>query len=499
MNRSVLLVICDFFILTLLSFVQLDRPATTAPAAAANESARPAVSAPAMSNMVATLEAALELEKEQRDSLTNALAMTRAELDRRLRLLAEREQNLTQAQQKLAQSESEAKRLAEERGRLERAQAEAVASVKTLQQAFESTQKSTSELQGRLSDSTREAADAKARLEMVNAELKRRQDEAQSMEQKIAKLDESREVLRTEKQRLELNLKEIEVEARQARSEVTNLNTQLASVTAEKVQLVQTTALLATNVSTLAEQSSAIQEQIEKQIRLPANTIYGEFLSNRIEVALSALTRGALGQEVPRERKGATVLFRSGGAVYAALHIDTTPLRIWPPDAPWSSFAGSLSRSGKRVEPAQFGLLKVDPRIVLIPVDASLAASLGGKIYDVAPDASQFAEAVVVGAEEKYYGETAYRLSAETPGYIEMERSTFRRILGEFSPKRGDLVLSRTGLVLGIMVNGDHCLLLDKLETLPSFRIAPGNPANQNNQILRTAFGILEKQPYPVR
>lgn len=507
MNRSILLVIVDFFILTLLSFVQIDgtapeRPpgleetgtATTQAPAAADQ-----VSAPAMSNMLATLESALSLERQQRDALTNELALSKAELDRRLRLLAEREDRLTNTQQRLAQAETETRRLAEERARLEQARSEALASAQSLKQAFETTQKSADSLQDRLLDSTREAEAAKARLRAIEEELSRRTEEAREMQQRITKLDSATEVLRTDKEKLLVDLRQTEADARVARFEVTNLNRQLTAVTVEKAQLAETTARLATNVTTLAEQSTAIQEQIERQTRLPANTIYGDFLSNRIETAMSATTRGALGQEVARERSGATVLVRRGTNLFAMIHVESTPLRFWPPDAPWSGFQVRLDRKPGRLEPKEFALVRRDPRIALIPVTAEEASRLGSKVYEAAADPSQFAEAVVVGAEERYYGEANYRLTPDRPGYVEMERSTFRRLFGEFAPRKGDLAFTKTGLLLGILVNGDHCLLLDQLETLPTFRCGAGLTPAQNSQILRTAFAILEKQPYPLR
>src|SRR5690606_20676081 len=140
MSRSVLLVVCDFLILTLLSFVRFDSP----PASTTEEPEIVRdVSAPAMSNMVATLEAALEAERQRREVLTNALAAQSAELEQRLRMLSEREQHLSNIQQRLEQSESEARALAEERARLERSQQEALASVQALHRAFEVTQRGT--------------------------------------------------------------------------------------------------------------------------------------------------------------------------------------------------------------------------------------------------------------------------------------------------------------------------------------------------------------------
>ncbi len=526
MNRSILLVITDFLILTLLSFVQFDG-ASTEQASATEGPAQ--LSAPAMTNMLATLESALELERRQREALTNALAASNAELQRRMQLLAEREQRLTNTQERLDQAESEARRLAEERARLDRVKGEAMASVQALQQAFESTRKGTESLQDRLQTSTREAEAAKARLQAIEEELALRRSEARDMQQRIGKLDQAAETLRTDKERLLTDLRETEAQARVAKFEVTNLTQQLTVVSQEKAQIAQTAAQLATNVGELSLKSAAIQEQlqtqtvrsaaiqeqlqtqsvqaaaikerIDSQVRWSANAVYGDFLSNRVSTVISASTRGGFGQDVLRDKQGVTVLVRPAGGneVFAVLHVDSTPLRFWPPDAPWSGFGVRVSHGTAGVESRQFALVRREPRIVLIPVTEAQASALGARVYATAADPGQFSEAVVVGGEEKYYGEAAYRLNADRPGYVEMERSTFRRMMGEFAPRKGDLAFTKTGLLLGVMVNGDHCLLLERLETLPAFRCGSDSNPAQNGQIIRTAFGILEKQPAPLR
>ncbi len=504
MNRSVLLVICDFLILTLLSFVQFDATTTESGADTSTskaEAAAPAsgVSAPAMSNMLATLQSALELERVQREALTNALAASSAELSERLRLLAERESALSSVQQRLEKSESDAQRLADERARLDRSRAEAAAAVRELQVAFETTRRSADSLQDRLSDTTREAAAAKARLQAMEEEMVRKREETQVMQQQIRDLDATQDTLKEEKFKLTTELRLTEAEATVARREVTNLTQQLVTTGVEKAELIQTASRLATNVTVLSQESTAIREQIERQTRLPANLIYADYLTNRVRTAMTGTTRGALGQEVVRKRDASSVLVRVEGQVYAVLHLEQTALRLWPLDVPWTSFAGELSRGEGRLAAAEFGLLKRDPRVALVPVDANMISTLGARVYEVAKDPAQFADAVVIGGEESYYGECAFRLNAEHPGYVEMERSTFRRLLGDFAPRRGDLAFTKTGELLGILVNGEQCLLLDTSLVLPSFRCGERLDPSRSVTQIRTAQAILDRLPSGLR
>lgn len=503
MNRSVLLVICDFLILTLLSFVQFDATTTESAAEPKKEgpvaAAEGGVSAPAMSNMLATLQTALELERMQRQALTNELAATSAALSERLRLLAEREMALTNVQRRLERSETEAQRLADERARLDRARAEASAAVRELQMAFETTRRSADSLQERLSDTTREAASAKARLQAMEEEMGRRLEEAQTMQQQIRELDASQDALKEEKFRLTTELRVTEAQATVAREAVTNLTQQLVTTGQEKAELLQTAARLATNVTTLTEESTAIREKIEKQTRLSANLIYADYLTNRVRTEMSGTTRGALGQEVVRRREASSLFVRVDGRVWALLHLEQTPLRLWPVDAPWTAFSAELVRGDRRVKAGEFGLLARDPRVALIPVDASAVEALGARVYDVARDPAQFADAVVIGGDEAYYGESAFRLAPDANGYVQMERSSFRKLFGEFAPRRGDLALTKTGELLGILVNSDRCLVLDGAAFVGTFPCGDRLDAGANGAVVRAASAVLDRMPAGLR
>jgi hypothetical protein len=51
-----------------------------------------------------------------------------------------------------------------------------------------------------------------------------------------------------------------------------------------------------------------------------------------------------------------------------------------------------------------------------------------------------------------------------------MEKRAFRKLVGKFSPSKGDLVFSKTGELLGMMVNNDYCAVLSSIETTQKFR-----------------------------
>jgi hypothetical protein len=106
-------------------------------------------------------------------------------------------------------------------------------------------------------------------------------------------------------------------------------------------------------------------------------------------------------------------------------------------------------------------------------VTADQASALGVKVYPTALDPFKFPEAVLVNGGGKGYGEVGFKLDASQPGYVRVDNRFFKRLFGDFAPSRGDLVLSKTGELLGIMVNNDYCAVVNNF--LPARKIPTGD------------------------
>jgi hypothetical protein len=102
-----------------------------------------------------------------------------------------------------------------------------------------------------------------------------------------------------------------------------------------------------------------------------------------------------------------------------------------------------------------------EARINVVPLDTAAATAFGTRIYSTAKEPFRFSEAVLVGASGDYYGEVEFRLDPTTPGYVKMDKPVLGRLFGKFSPSAGDIVFSKTGEVLGVMVTNNYCVLLD--------------------------------------
>jgi hypothetical protein len=94
------------------------------------------------------------------------------------------------------------------------------------------------------------------------------------------------------------------------------------------------------------------------------------------------------------------------------------------------------------------------------------------------------------------YGEVPFKLDAQTPQYVRMDNRFFKRLAGEFTPSTGDLVFSKTGELLGIMVNDDFCAVIDNF--LPARTIKTGEkvPDQRTGAILNELVARLHRLPF---
>jgi hypothetical protein len=98
---------------------------------------------------------------------------------------------------------------------------------------------------------------------------------------------------------------------------------------------------------------------------------------------------------------------------------------------------------------------------VVVKIDPTIAAGFGVRIYPTAAEPFKFSEAVIISQGGKFYGEVEFKLDPQTPGYVRMKTKIFSSLFGEFSPSAGDVVLSKTGELLGMMVTDTYCVLID--------------------------------------
>jgi len=424
MNKTLLLILCDFLLLNLLALTRWEK----AEPPRAKQPPVPEMAANAVSkdqDLVATMRESLADEQSARVQLEQKLSSAES-------AVSAREQNLAQIQQ-------ERERLAA---------------------SLTQTRQSAAELGRQVTAATQEATMTKAELARLQLELERRRDEAERQQQALAQLQQQQSAAKQQIESLNVAVQVAQQEKQLLNRNLTEAKQQIEVERTERAKVQETTTRLASGVGQLAEQSGALTREIRDNRPINANVLFNDFLANRVTAKFTAVRPG-LFNPATREKAAATVLVTDGSRIYALVHSGDTPFALYPNSYDWKKIAVEFLRDpGYRSAAPEFSFLAADPRIVVVPVDAGQAAALGVKVYATAADPFKFPEAVLVSGGGQGYGEVGFKLDASQPGYVRVDNRLFKRLFGDFAPSRGDLVFSKTGEILGIMVNSDYCVVL---------------------------------------
>ncbi len=422
MNKTLLLILCDFLLLSLLALTRWEDarpapPASARPAPAAT--ARPGAVTPEQ-DLVAVMQLSLADEQTRRDDLAQNLARTetaRAETEQARALLA----------QNLARSE-----------------------------------KTAAQLDATLAATRLNAEAERARNEELARELAAREAEAKRREAELARVSTAEATARARVEELAVTVGVAEREKQILQTQTETLRAAVEAERADRQRVQQTTTELAAGVGQIAAQTGALAKEIREARPINANTLFNDFLSRRVKARFAASRTTFLGP-VTRDPESRTLLASDGKNTVALLHIDDTPFDLRAPaqQPDWNRLVLTLSRDSGDVRPARLEFASLDPRLVVVPLAPAEAARLGGEPYLLALEPFKFPEAVLISAGGAGYGELPFKLDPKNPGYVRVDNRLVRRLFGDFSPSRGDLVLSKTGELLGLMVSADSCVLIN--------------------------------------
>jgi len=444
MNRSILIVICDFLLLSLLTF-------STDINHMADENSRPPtkiVVAPTPvvnpgNDLAAVMQQALAEEQRNRSRLQQQLAEAR-------NATGQREQENRQLQQQVAAEQ---------------------ANIENLNRQLQNN-----------------AGQAQQKLAATEAEAQQQSAQAAALRLQLEKLTQTSQLAQAEKQQLSNQLQLAEVQAHAA--------AERAALMQQEVQIQQAeNARLAEGVRSLATNSGQLAQEIRANTALAPNTIFSDFISNRVEAGISAWRTSMFSMDTSRDKQTATVLVTDGTNYFALCHVQDTPVTLWDPGTDWDKLAGTLSWGGRQVPLKSMSFDAQDPRVVMMPVTRADAQKLGCKVYHLSSDPYKFQDAVLVGANEEYYGQCNFQIEMNTPQYVKLDRSLLKGLFGRFNPSRGDLVFSRTGELLGIMVNNTYCLTIRAFAPAATFAFGRDLSNQHTGGTLSQLYGYVFQLP----
>ena len=429
MNKTLLLIICDFLLISILALVEFN------PSVEEQLVDEQDLREEAAEEMLELLQLSLEHESTQRKEIETSLENTREELDETKDNLQDTQSSLEQVSENLEMTQAEREQLAN--------------SLASTRSSLEMTLEEKQALEASLSRNEEQARRLQQELRAQQALATEKSNALANAEENLARLENTQQqmatemkILDTEKQMLAQNLLTAQAEVERARIE------------AEQARLRSEN--LAAGVSELAASSTALKEEIRQTQPLSMNTIYQQFEDNRIFIRFRWEER-TLFSTATRESALQSVLVDTGSGIYALFATANTPI-----DGRGSQPPSAAMKIGERTFTiSEVGFLNGEPRIAAVQVPGDLVKESGLTVFAIAPDPLKFTNAVLVNDDRELYGEIPIRVPPGEKGYLEIETRLFNRLFGEFSPTPGDYVFSMTGELTGIMVQDNRARIIE--------------------------------------
>ena len=471
MNKTLMLVICDFLLLSMLAMARFDPPEDPPePTLDATASA-----ATAEAELIELLEESLKAEQGSRQNLSADLQETRQSLQKKARLLAEREAALEATRGDLEATSAEAKSLAEETARLAAERAELAAEQETLAQRFERTRDQldqASEERIRLSDTLGQAKEARSvseeRLKQTEEALRQREIQLAEREAELdaaeaekkhlaeaqAELNQRLEVTETERRLLAENLGQEQAEKRDALARADRMTDNVAVLGQGVTQIGQ-------NVTTLAESSEAMQQEIEASRPQTMSEIFTRFQENRARIRFVSSEKRLFGSNAERSYESRSVLIEGGdSSTYLVTHARNSPFTS-SKSARLDAVELQVSLPGGTIRINQIGLLAADPRIIFIPLPKTLVDSANLATFYLARQPERWEEAVLIKSDESNFGRTEFRRLTSSARFLKMERPALGELFADFAASRGDFAFTKNSQLIGLLTDSSHAVVID--------------------------------------
>jgi hypothetical protein len=314
----------------------------------------------------------------------------------------------------------------------------------------------------------------------------------------------------------EAAVKDAQAEVKDAQAEVKTVTANAAEAEKELVVTKAKTAELAKDVvqekteKEIAQKAAQqLREDIAKKIPdqpINANMMATLYFQNQVELQLQAV-RGFGRKKMASPTVLIEVMENGKPYVHAITHASDTPYRLIRNALAFRESSGSLMpRDSKPLAlsapPQHVRFLKDDPRVIIIPLgaaDSPQVKELDVKPYKLATKPFKFSKAFIMSKTGRKFGTVEFKTDLGNRNYVKVDRIFFN-FAGKFNPAKGDLVFSQTGELLGIMANNKYCLVIQK--TIPAkggFIMFGKNDSAKVAQILDDMRKIIAAKPFALQ
>ena len=512
MNRSLLLVVCDFLLLSILALARFDVPADATIAKDGQKIVSNAVierisDGENYDDVVAELEATNEtlLENlssdkddllEQKLKLEDQIAQRQKELEDKENQIASRDAVIADNQEEIKKSQAEAQELERKREEIEKKR-------EALLQTNAASKKELELLSKNLADAKKKSdqlAELKAKTEKeaetfrvelaksiekvkagekataeAQAQLKDEKRRGDALVASTAKFDEKIDSINAGLKGVGEDLKVVGQGLAGVGDKITNVTNDVNSVKQDVSRVGQEIEGVGSKVENIkkeVEVSVAQQKENFKKLTdvqtKSLNEIFTRYDENKIKLKLTFTHKGGfMGATKKDTFEMDTIIMVDGSFAYSLVHARSSPFRLEPSVRKLTEVSGQISspKLKNAIEVKEVAFMD-DPRILIVPLyinPKELEKTSEIEVFNAPQNPYLFSEAVVVNAKSGRFGQTDFIRDERDSRYIKVSHTNFAFITGKFDPGKGDLVFSQKGELLGIMVNNDYAFHVKNL------------------------------------
>ena len=516
MSKSIMIVICDFLLLSLLSLANFDSPPSEdATLKAQQEIAEQQRSQQAFadSQMLDLLKMSLDSERDKRQSLDSDIS--------KLAQTAEEHKKLAERQRKILESrELELERLAKTKAELEGERERILNKSRELQSRVDSAEKRNEKLQNEIvSAGERLEKSARERLELERKLGDMRQADSSSKQKLEAAQEELRrsrqklEELRVEGESLKSENRAIENEKRAlaTRLEIASAKTQIyeenikryrALVDIEKTEkekIREHAETLAVGVGELAAQQKNLSETV-RDLRPKTSSEIFQSVKNRFATVVFDYTRNGLFGDGKTNAELRALPVKFAGKVWLVFRAPsvvapTSKDKYFAPD----SLSVSVRGRGFKFSPVELNSIAEDPRLLALEVPQAFLEKEKIEPLEIPQNFFAYSDCAVVDSEKFRYGLVPFRADFKNNAYAKLDVGLMESVFGAFSPSDGDIVLSRNGEYMGNMLGGSLAILLKSITPAKTMPVGASYSAAAADSFVKTNSARLEKIPFSLR
>lgn len=537
MNKTLMLVICDFLLLSMLALARFDPPEDL-PVATLDATAS---SATAEAELISLLEESLESELESRSDLNEDLDETRQDLEEKARSLAEREAALADTQKSLELKAAEAALLAAanatieadqallsaEKAQVEAEKAQVEADRQALAQKFESTRtelesaqterieltqtlghlkEESSVSKERLSQAEKDLIAREVALAQREAELKAAQAEAQRLNKEREALNQQLKVAQAERTLLEQNLsneqkvnQQLQVEKAQALAHAERMTENVSELGAGVTQLGQGVSELGQGVTELAQSSEEIIQEMDASRPRTMSEIFTRFQNNRATIHFTSSEKPRIGSPQTHHYESKSILIADTTGTYLVTHTADTPFAFFKNPDSILSVQLEVTLAGRTLPLNQVAFLSADPRLIYIPLPKHVVKASGLETFELALQPERWEEAVLVKNDESNFGRTGFRRLTSSERFLKMDRPALGELFTDFASSRGDLAFSKSSQFIGVLTDSKHAVVIESFLASAIGNLGPGFNKEESAATIRRLKDRVRKLPDEVR